>query len=364
MSVKNKMHVNQLNKTIFRENYKLKRNSREDIELMETIENISDDIMQKNDSFDNSTFGKSSTKKVNDKGNEKNKNDINLKNLNKKNDTANGNHGGVGSGGTDGSSNNKNISGATNKKNNSGNKNEQKFFSNIAQIYETHDSSTKEELQSDPNNEEDGVMYILSNVMAVLYIIVAIVTILHLHLDEDHAIIKAISALKLRFVALIKDVPAFKNLMITVALINVKINTLLEEGMTKWNVFKPYIEALKPLNTEFTVLFTILILMFFTAISILSIIHGIINMKNDKILMEKESSVFVTNKMTMEEYEDKSFTYSELAKLHGDKDYICLKNKRAGEGIESWNWQVRKIKGGNNDKDICSDIELSDGGEN
>ncbi|GAB67775.1 hypothetical protein PCYB_123410 [Plasmodium cynomolgi strain B] len=363
MSVKNKMHVNQLNKTLFRENYKIKGNSREDIELMETIENFSDDIMMNNDSFESNTCTKSSTKKVNDKGNEKTKNDTNLKNLKKKNGAANNNHGGGGSGGTDGSSNNNN-SGTTNKNSNSGNKNEQKFFANIPQIYETHDSSAKEELHSDPNNEEDGVMYILSNVMAVLYIIVAIVTILHLHLDEDHAIIKAISSLKLRFVALIKDVPAFKNLMITVALINVKINTLLEEGMAKWNIFKPYIEALKPLNTEFTVLFTILILMFFTAISILSIIHGIINMKNDKILMEKESSVFVTNKMTIEEYEDKSFTYSELAKLHGDKDYICLKNKRAGEGIESWNWQVRKMKNEKDDKDICSDIELSDGGDN
>ncbi|CAG9473429.1 conserved Plasmodium protein, unknown function [Plasmodium vivax] len=371
MSVKNKMHMNQLNKTLFRENYKIKRNSREDIELMETIENFSDDIMLNNDSFDSNTCTKSSTKKANDKGNEKNKTDANLKNLKKKNGTGNNGHGGGGSGGTDGSNGNSNSnhnSGATNSNSNSnsksGNKKEQKFFANIPQIYETHDTSVKEELHSDPNNEEDGVMYILSNVMAVLYIIVAIVTILHLHLDEDHAIIKAISALKLRFVALIKDVPAFKNLMITVALINVKINTLLEEGMAKWNIFKPYIEALKPLNTEFTVLFTILILMFFTAISILSIIHGIINMKNDKILMEKESSVFVTNKMTMEEYEDKSFTYSELAKLHGDKDYICLKNKRAGEGIESWNWQVRKMKNENNDKDICSDIELSDGGEN
>ncbi|CAA9987825.1 conserved Plasmodium protein, unknown function, putative [Plasmodium knowlesi strain H] len=204
-------------------------------------------------------------------------------------------------------------------------------------------------------------MYILSNIMAVLYIIVAIVTILHLHLDEDHAIIKAISALKLKFVGLMKDIPAFKSLMITVALINVKINTLLEEGITKGNIFKPYMEALKPLNTEFAVLFTILILIFFTAISILCIIHGIINMKNDRILMEKGSSVFVANKMTMEEFEDKSFTYSELAKLHSDKDYICLKNKRAGEGIESWNWQMRKMKSGNHDRDICSDIELSDG---
>ncbi|ANQ09655.1 Uncharacterized protein PCOAH_00043000 [Plasmodium coatneyi] len=360
MSVKNKMHVNQLNKTLFRENYKTERNIKEDIELMETIENLSDDIMLNNDSFESNAYIKSSTKNVNDKGNEKTKNDTNLKNLKKKNGTTNNNYGGGGSAGTNGS----NKSGTISNNNNSGNKNEQKFFANIPQIYETHDSSAKEELHSDHNNEEDGVMYILSNVMAVLYIIVAIVTILHLHLDEDHAIIKAISALKLRFVALMKDVPAFKNLMITVALINVKINTLLEEGMTKWNIFKPYIEALKPLNTEFTVLFTILILMFFTAISILSIIHGIVNMKNDKILMEKGSTIFVTNKMTMEEFEDKSFTYSELAKLHSDKDYICLKNKRAGEGIESWNWQVRKMKNGNNDKDICSDIELSDGEKN
>ncbi|KJP89881.1 hypothetical protein AK88_00337 [Plasmodium fragile] len=362
MSVKNKMHVNQLNKTIFKENYKIERNPREqDIELMETIENFGDDIMLNNESFESNACIKPSTKNINDKGHDKNKNDINLKNLKKKNGTTN-NYGGGGSGGTDGGNHNK--SGTTNNKNNSGNKNEQKFFANIPQIYETHDSSAKEELHSYHNNEEGGVMYILSNIMAVLYIIVAIVIILHVHLDEDHAIIKAISGLKLRFVALIKDVPAFKNLMITVALINVKINTFLEQGMVKWNVLKPYIEALKPLNTEFTILFTIIIFMFFTAISVLSIIHGIINMKNEKILMEKASRVFVTNKMTMDEYEDKSFTYSELAKLHSDKDYICLKNKRAGEGIESWNWQVRKIKNDHNDKDICSDIEFCDGEKN
>ncbi|CAA9990038.1 conserved Plasmodium protein, unknown function [Plasmodium knowlesi strain H] len=357
MSVKSRMHMNQVNKTLFRENYKVERKCEEDIELMETIENFSDDIMLKNDSFESSAYIKSSTKNISDRGNEITIKGSNLKNLKKKNATGNNDHSGEGSVGTDGS----NGGGSINKNNNGGNGNEQSCLANIPQIYETHDSTAKEELHSDHNNEEDGVMYILSNIMAVLYIIVAIVTILHLHLDEDHAIIKAISALKLKFVGLMKDIPAFKSLMITVALINVKINTLLEEGITKGNIFKPYVEALKPLNTEFTVLFTILILIFFTAISILCIIHGIINMKNDRILMEKGSSVFVANKMTMEEFEDKSFTYSELAKLHSDKDYICLKNKRAGEGIESWNWQMRKMKSGNHDRDICSDIELSDG---
>ncbi|GAW82279.1 hypothetical protein, conserved [Plasmodium gonderi] len=358
MSVKNKMHMNDLNKTLFRENYKIKRNSREEIELMETIENFSDDIMLNNDSFDSNTYTKSSTKKVNEKGNEKSKKDNNLKKL--KIHTGKSNNNLIGTKGTgDNITNN-----SCNSNSNSNSKKDENCYTNIPQIYETHDSCPKEEFHVGPNEANEEEMNILSNVMAVLYIIIAIVTILHLHLDEDHPIIKTISTLKLQFVAMIKDVPAFKNLMNTVELINTKINILLDDAMMKSNIIKPYIEALKPLNTEFTVLFIILILMFFTAISILCIIHGIINMKNDKIFLEKESTVYVTNKMTIEEYEDKSFTYSELAKLHSDKDYICLKNKRAGEGIESWNWQVRKVKNENTDENLCSDIELSDIGEN
>ncbi|SBT41161.1 conserved Plasmodium protein, unknown function [Plasmodium ovale wallikeri] len=323
MSIKNKMQVNDLNKTVFRENYKIRRNTRE-VEHMETIENLSDDIMSNNDSFDSNPCSKIPNKKIKEKVMEKTKKE-NFKN-----------------------NKNKHVTDDI--------KETQTYYSNIPQIYETWDSSPRDNFHMENNNSDQVEMNVLSNVIAILYIIIAVVIILHLHLNEDHIIIKTISLLKLKFVYLIKSIPIFKNLMKT----NNKINGFLDVMIDKSNITRPYIESLKQLNTEFSILFIILILMFFTATSILHIIYGIINMKQEKDYLEKDNVVFVTNKMTVEEYEDKSFTYSELAKLHDDKDYICLKNKRAGEGIESWNWQIRKLNNANNDKDICSDIEFSD----
>ncbi|CRH01789.1 conserved Plasmodium protein, unknown function [Plasmodium relictum] len=330
MSLKNKMHVNELNETLFDENYKIKGNTTE-VELMETIENFSDDLVSNNGSFDSNQSINISSKKGSEKGNEKSKKD-NFK-CNRKKNVLN-----------------------SNKKN-------ENSYSNIPQIYETHDSNAKEEFHSENSKENQNEKNIFSNVLAILYIIIAIVIILHLYLNEDHIIIKTITILKLKFVDLIKRIPIFKNLMKTVTLTNNKINSFLDNTIAKSDLIRPYMEALKQLNTEFSILFIILIITFFTATIILHIMYGLMTMKQEKDNAEKENVVLVTNKMTVEEYEDKSFTYSELAKLHEDKDYICLKNKRAGEGIESWNWQVRKFKNeknDNNDYDICSDIELSD----
>ncbi|EUT81330.1 hypothetical protein PFAG_04543 [Plasmodium falciparum Santa Lucia] len=276
MSLKNKVQVNDLNKTIFKENYKMKRSTKE-VELMETIENLSDDIGSNNFSYDSNDSSKIHNRKNNDKSIDMNKKD-NIKNNNKQKNAPNYN------------------------------KNKQEYYSNVPQIYEIYDTTPKDEGElrtSDNNGGEENSF--LANTIAV-----------------------------------------------------VKINGFLDMTMTHSKILKPYMEALKELNTEFSILFIILILMFLTATCILHVVYGILTMKNEKDMYEKNSVVYVTNKMTVDEYEDRSFTYSELAKLHDDKDYICLKNKRAGEGMESWNWQIRKNKYNTYDKDICSDIELTD----
>ncbi|KOB62949.1 hypothetical protein PFHG_04709 [Plasmodium falciparum HB3] len=329
MSLKNKVQVNDLNKTIFKENYKMKRSTKE-VELMETIENLSDDIGSNNFSYDSNDSSKIHNRKNNDKSIDMNKKD-NIKNNNKQKNAPNYN------------------------------KNKQEYYSNVPQIYEIYDTTPKDEGElrtSDNNGGEENSF--LANTIAVVYIIIAIVIFLHLYLNEEHIVIKPITLLKLKFVDLIKSIPVFKNVMRTVSITNNKINGFLDMTMTHSKILKPYMEALKELNTEFSILFIILILMFLTATCILHVVYGILTMKNEKDMYEKNSVVYVTNKMTVDEYEDRSFTYSELAKLHDDKDYICLKNKRAGEGMESWNWQIRKNKYNTYDKDICSDIELTD----
>ncbi|SCM12833.1 conserved Plasmodium protein, unknown function [Plasmodium chabaudi adami] len=319
MAVKNKMHINELNPAFFKENYKIKKNVTE-VELMETIENLSDGSTSNNESYDDN-----SSKKITEKTNEK------LKKINNKNKSDE-------------------------------NKERKIYYSNIPQIYETYETSIKDEYQM-ANNNENQETSIISNVIATLYIIIAVVILLHMHLNEDHIIIKTISTLKLKYVNLIKSISIFSNLMNTVTITNTKIDIFLDLLKEKSAITKPYIESLKELNTEFSVLFIVLILLFFTATFILHIMHSIMTMKMAKDSLERNSIIYVTNRMTMDEYEDKTFTYSELAKLHDDKDYISLKNKRAGEGIESWNWQIRKLNK-NTGKDICSDIELSSGEEN
>ncbi|KYN97079.1 hypothetical protein PGSY75_1328300 [Plasmodium gaboni] len=329
MSLKNKMQVNDLNKTVFKENYKMKRNAK-DVELMETIENLSDDIGSNNFSYDSNESSKIHNRKNNDKSIDMNKKD-NIKNNNKQKNVPNYN------------------------------KNRPEYYSNVPQIYETYDTMPKDEGEvrsSDNSGDEENNF--LANTIAIVYIIIAIVIILHLFLNEEHVVIKTISLLKLKFVDLIKSIPMFKNVMRTVSITNTKINGFLDMVISHSNILKPYMEALKELNTEFSILFIILILMLFFGTFVLHIVYSIITMKSEKDMYEKNSVVYVTNKMTTDEYEDRSFTYSELSKLHDDKDYICLKNKRAGEGMESWNWQMRKNKYNVYDKDICSDIELTD----
>lgn len=227
MAVKNKMHINELNSTFFKENYKIKKNVTE-VELMETIENLSDDSTSNNESYDDNN-----SKKITEKTNEKLK-----------------------------KNNNKNKSDE--------NKERKIYHSNIPQIYETYESNVKDEFQM-ANNNENQETSIISNVIAVLYIIIAVgkylcgfmsiylcvqlfilfcgvyknmlhfilskfyilihthvffyififthffsVILLHMHLNEDHIIIKTISTLKLKYVDLIKSVPIFSNLMNTV----------------------------------------------------------------------------------------------------------------------------------------------------
>ncbi|ETW29503.1 hypothetical protein PFFCH_03074 [Plasmodium falciparum FCH/4] len=313
MSLKNKVQVNDLNKTIFKENYKMKRSTKE-VELMETIENLSDDIGSNNFSYDSNDSSKIHNRKNNDKSIDMNKKD-NIKNNNKQKNAPNYN------------------------------KNKQEYYSNQQKLFLFFVRLCI-----------PFKIFIFCNSYDIFYSFI----ILHLYLNEEHIVIKTITLLKLKFVDLIKSIPVFKNVMRTVSITNSKINGFLDMTMTHSKILKPYMEALKELNTEFSILFIILILMFLTATCILHVVYGILTMKNEKDMYEKNSVVYVTNKMTVDEYEDRSFTYSELAKLHDDKDYICLKNKRAGEGMESWNWQIRKNKYNTYDKDICSDIELTD----
>ncbi|SBS94221.1 conserved Plasmodium protein, unknown function [Plasmodium malariae] len=290
------MHVNELNKTVFKEDYKNKRNTKE-VEFMETIENLSDALMSNNDSFDSNACSKtSSSKRVNVKGNEKQKKD-NLKNKNKN---------------------------VPNDK-----KKEEITPTYIPQIYETYDSNPIEESQTYNNNEYQIGFNIIPNILAIFYIIITLVIILQSYLSKDHIIIKIINIVKLKLLDLLKTLPITKNLM---------------------NKITSSVRAEKSR-------FIIVTHLFLDDLMVKT-------MKREKDLLEKENVVLVTNKMTVEEYEDMSFTYSELAKLHDDKDFICLKNKRAGEGIELWNWQIRKHKNQSNDIDICSDIELSDMDEN
>ncbi|SCO93765.1 conserved Plasmodium protein, unknown function [Plasmodium malariae] len=325
------MHVNELNKTVFKEDYKNKRNTKE-VEFMETIENLSDALMSNNDSFDSNACSKtSSSKRVNVKGNEKQKKD-NLKNKNKN---------------------------VPNDK-----KKEEITPTYIPQIYETYDSNPIEESQTYNNNEYQIGFNIIPNILAIFYIIITLVIILQSYLSKDHIIIKIINIVKLKLLDLLKTLPITKNLMNKITSSIIVTHLFLDDLMVKSNLMKPYIEAIKGIITEYFFLILFIILMYFISSFILHIIFEIIAMKREKDLLEKENVVLVTNKMTVEEYEDMSFTYSELAKLHDDKDFICLKNKRAGEGIELWNWQIRKHKNQSNDIDICSDIELSDMDEN
>ncbi|VWU48189.1 conserved protein, unknown function [Hepatocystis sp. ex Piliocolobus tephrosceles] len=331
MSLKIKTRFKELNKTSINENYKKKKNT-QDVERIDTIKILSDDLMSSNDSYLNNQNLKMSNKKISGKEIEKEKKTVFKENKNK----------------TIQDENKKSI----------------KYQSNIPQIYETYDSNSRDILETENNIQNEKKSNLFSNIAAIFYIILAIVIILHLHLKEDHIIIKSISSMKLKFVYIIKNIPIFRNLVKTVAITNEKINTFLVSLIKNSNLSRPYLEALQGLNTEFSILFIILIIIFFTGTFLLHIIYEFLNIKSETFNTVKRTNVFVTNKMTLEEYEDKSFTYAELAKLHEDKDYICLKNKRAGQGIDSWNWQVRKFNKKTNDIDICSDIEFSDNDDN
>lgn len=336
MSVKNKIHVNdELNETVYGKKYNVKGNTTE-YELMETIDNISDDLLSNdcssssNQNFNNKNLNKMTKNKTNEDFKKDSSQKYEEKMGNKK--------GGKGK---------MNIS-----------------VARIPQIYETCQPGINEENQGEFENESQSEKNILANLYAIVFIIIGIVIILHAHLREDHIVIKSFAFLKIHLLSSLKTLPMFSKLMKIVARTNSNIDIFLDSIIEKSVILRPYIEALRKTNTEMIILCIFSLLTFFTATFIIHIICHLLSFKNEKDISGKKVEVLVTNKMTMEEYEDNSFTFNELTKLHEDEAYICLKNKRAGKGVEPWNWQMRKTKKGEeierDDKEYCSDIELSD----
>lgn len=94
---------------------------------------------------------------------------------------------------------------------------------------------------------------------------------------------------------------------------------------------------LKHLDAALLVSFSVLSLLLVTLL-----IKGMFNYTKEREVEVTPPPVsYCQNRMTLEEYEDKSTTYAAVAELMASPEFKALKAQRASQGSEAWNWQRR-----------------------